>query len=339
MFEEYITQATYENLINGATAEEQRFIRAWYIKTNCVARFRSLDEKQRDKTLNALKLNRLYFSTALGYNDPYDTLMYVNYDLLFRNIYLALQYGMDSYITEIKKKDYINGCFIEALWSSLNSQKEEKIELFFTFVKDTIEEIKHKMRANIKGICFSQNCLSTLMWAHYANDHKGIALLYDRQELPQAKCYDKNGTELQTSLTLESLNYGAERFDATKFIEEYILKLLAEGKKDRNGRIMKFHDVPNYKDLKGIILTKDESWHYEKEVRLIPRRIDFEHTSDLVYVSIKPKAIIMGAKILDTDKEAVIDLSKKLGCTLYEAWIDDSQREYKIVFQENGYTR
>lgn len=99
MFEEYITQDTYKNLMNGASAEEQRCIRAWYIKSNCVVRFRSLDERQRTKTLNALRQNRLYFSTALGYNDPYDTLMYVNYDSLFRNIYSALKYGMDSYTT------------------------------------------------------------------------------------------------------------------------------------------------------------------------------------------------------------------------------------------------
>lgn len=85
------------------------------------------------------------------------------------------------------------------------------------------------------------------------------------------------------------------------------------------------------------MLTKDVVWRYEKEVRLIPHVLDFKHISSAAYLDIKPKAIILGVKISNRDKDAIIKAAAEAGnIILYEAWLNDSQPGYQIVFQEYG---
>ena len=56
----------------------RREARAALYEKNCVVKYR----RPNDNSISALKDGKLFFSTALGYNDPHDTLMYVNYQQL-----------------------------------------------------------------------------------------------------------------------------------------------------------------------------------------------------------------------------------------------------------------
>ena len=47
---------------------------------NCLFRYRKLNDADREKNIDALKNNRLYFSTPVNFNDPYDNRMYVDKD-------------------------------------------------------------------------------------------------------------------------------------------------------------------------------------------------------------------------------------------------------------------
>lgn len=131
------------------------------------------------------------------------------------------------------------------------------------------------------------------------------------------------------------IKYRSQRPDATAFIHDYLLSKAAGGLPVTHaGDIL---SSPDYKMIKDIVLTKDVVWRYEKEVRLIPRVLDFEYMSGVAYLEIKPKAIILGAKMSDCDRKAVIDTATEVGgITIYEAWLNDSQRDYQIVFQEYG---
>ena len=69
----------------------------------------------------------------------------------------------------------------------------------------------------------SETIDSTLMWAHYADYHKGFALAYEKDELyklertcPECEknCFFKNG------LFLLSVIYGEDSVDATRYGRE-----------------------------------------------------------------------------------------------------------------------
>lgn len=321
-FEEEIIKSALQSCKN---LEEKRKIRAAAIKNNCLTRYRRFDER----TIDALKRDRLYFSTALGYNDPYDTLMYVDYNKLFNYIKQCWEKGMPSFIEHLHYQNAFLANISQFLLNDKNPQKSKMEESFFQFLQSEIETLKNKLHENVKGICFSTDMLSSLMWAHYADNHQGIALLYDRKELLSAPCYNNDDIELNYKFELGNINYSQQRIDATKYINDYLLKNMPS--------IVPYTaSEPNRKTLKDIILTKDVSWSYEKEIRLFPRKLDFEKENDISYLSIRPKAIIMGSKITEDNIYRIKDIAKKKNIILYEAWLNERQQNYEIVFQEYG---
>lgn len=328
----YIDLPEQREILRTASCDsERRRFQAAIITNNCLAKFRGWDDndKKRERVIESIRNGRLYFSTALGYNDPYDTLMYIDKVGLLKFIEQTLAVQMPAYIESQKIKNFSVGCFAQ-IYNTPQARQQ-----FVRCIDDRIEKLKYAIHDNIKGICLSQNYLSTLMWAHYAKDHTGIALLYDTKELECARCYSYEGKVLQEKFKLCPIKYRSQRPDATAFIHDYLLSKAAGGLPVTHaGDIL---SSPDYKVIKDIVLTKDVVWRYEKEVRLIPRVLDFEYMSGVAYLEIKPKAIILGAKMSDCDRKVVIDTATEVGgITIYEAWLNDSQRDYQIVFQEYG---
>lgn len=326
--EKYIEEDSVKELLNLAKNDsDKRKVKVFILKNNCLARYRDLS----DNTFSALEQDRLYFSTALGYNDPYDTLMYVNRKKLFAYIVSCLNSGMDEYAQKLKDANPFWGDFASFLRSDKNPKKDEFEKNFFENISHKIDDVKKKLHDNIKGICFSGDFLSTLMWSHYAKNHTGMALLYDRKELVNSECYDKDNNKLKQRFTLEKIRYSDKRVDATGYINDYLLK------QSENNVLIQMHiPEPSRMVLKDIILTKDKAWSYENEVRLIPRKLDFETESDIVYLSIKPKGIILGAKMKENEKKRVKRIADSKGIQLYEAWLNEEQRDFNIVFKEYG---
>lgn len=338
IFGDYLDSNKQEELLNSATCDEEyRRYRAGIVINNCVTKFRTwaTNDDAKKRVLEAIKNGKLYFSTALGYNDPYDTLMYYERDALLSHIVNEIDTHMDEYVQSLKQKNFSTGCMAEYILKAAN-EKKLKTD-FISDVEQKISKMKSSIHDNIKGICFSKNTLSVLMWAHYAKDHTGIALLYDIKELQSADCFDLEGNLLPEQFELKPIRYAEQRPDATKFVNDYLLRraTFENFPVVDNLNIGTILDEPDYKIVKDIVLTKDIAWSYEKEVRLIPRDLNFEGKSDIGFLKIKPKAIILGAKISESDRDEILKILKgNKDIIPYEAWLNDSQPGYQIVFQE-----
>lgn len=332
----YIDENERAEILRTATDDSmRRKLQAKILTNNCLVKFRGWDgenpnAKNRKRVIESIKRGQLFFSTALGYNDPYDTLMYIDKEGLLNFIERALAVQMPAYIESQKTRNFCAGCFAQ-MYNTLQSRQQ-----FVRYLDGEIEKIKNSIHDNIKGICLSWNYLSTLMWAHYARDHTGVALLYDTKELEYAQCCTSSGKVLpEEKFELHPIKYDTKRPDATVFIHDYLLSEATGGRPVTHaGDIL---SPPDYKVIEDIVLTKDVVWRYEKEVRLIPHVLDFKHISSAAYLDIKPKAIILGAKISNRDKDAIIKAAAEAGnIILYEAWLNDSQPGYQIAFQECG---
>ena len=325
-FTRYITN-TQKIINSGKTLEERQKLKAAIDVINCVARYRGWsDSEHKSKVLEALTNDKLFFSTALGYNDPYDTLIYIDWDRLSSDIKFDLDHFSDYVSTLDTSKNPVNQ-FAKYL-SGAPFIQETMRHNFLDLIHREVDDITKGIHDNIKGICFSLNPNSILMWSHYAHNHEGISLLYDKEELKKADVYDCNGNKLNHRFLLEEIIYSDRRVDGTAAVSNYILHKHQQYIPIKAfGKIFPFP----YSDFKKIILTKNSEWSYEKEVRLIPQKLDFETSNPCSYIKIRPKAIIMGAKISSDDKADIRAIAKKLKITLYQAHLSGIH-EYKMYF-------
>lgn len=117
---------------------------------------------------------------------------------------------------------------------SLLNDPFEGIYINETDQKDYDELIKH-----MEICCYSKENDNLLMWAHYADSHRGICLEYE---------VDEN-------------IYNRSFFEVCYSKKQPILKKI---RKDKNGMLK-----ISYASEAKILLTKSVDWEYEKEIRVL----------------------------------------------------------------------
>lgn len=283
---------------------------------NCIFRYRKLSVDQIEKNIDAFEKDRLFFSTPANFNDPYDSLLYVDREKISEDIQHNWKIGMDSYLDKLQRDNPQIAAFGRAMWYGKNRQKF--IDNYFNELYEKIEKVKNNIRNRVKIICFSQDCLSLPMWAHYAEEHKGFILVYDKDEIMQAKCFDKSHNKIKQELCLKPICYSDTRTNMTDNMHEYLLKYEMPSSMD----VSKLPDIPPLK-MREFILSKRKDWEYEKEWRLIPGVIDIKKDNPLCYISIIPKAVILGEKCLGINQQKLCEIASKKGVPVFKARIND----------------
>ena len=267
--------------------------------------------------MDAFEKDRLFFSTPANFNDPYDSLLYVDQEKISEDIKHNWEIGMDSYLDKLQRDNPQIAAFGRAMWHSENRQKF--IDQYFDELYEKIEKVKNNIRNRVKIICFSQDCLSLPMWAHYAGEHKGFILVYDKNEIMQAKCFDKSNNKIDQKLCLKPISYSDTRTNMTDNMHEYLLKYEMPSLMD----VSRLPDIPSAK-IREFILNKRQDWSYEKEWRLIPRIIDIKEENPLCYIHIMPKALILGEKCSGSDEQKLCEIADSKAIPVFRARISDS---------------
>jgi Protein of unknown function (DUF2971) len=113
------------------------------------------------------------------------------------------------------------------------------VELSDREFRNEYKMFKREMAEKYGILCFSKTWKSPLLWSHYANRHKGVALEF----------------EVLDSVA-HSVTYRRNR---------YVL----------NYEMQSGHTPPfDKRDIQGIWLTKYKQWEYEDEVRVILRKTE-----------------------------------------------------------------
>ena len=117
-------------------------------------------------------------------------------------------------------------------------------------------------KKKISVACFSEEKDNILLWAHYANNHKGICIEYSALDLLQ-------------------------------LFQCFLLPVIYQKDLPTLSSIMEINSLSSYKIAFERISTKSDIWNYEKEWRVIKY---FENETDDHYVEFpKPTAIYLGA--------------------------------------------
>lgn len=215
-----------------------------------------------DSAVKILSSSSLIFNNAKSFNDPFDC----DIDLLkfdFNDIGDEVKTDIINVKSIIKNEEQFPNSFIEKQMDIYASNGElEKV-----YKNGQIEKVKQNAVC-----CFSFTFENTCMWSHYANNHKGICLVFNVKE--ESPFID---------ISNDDISSGPVRYrDLKKDTPVNYLKNKLEG-------------------IETLLLTKSLDWKYEEEFRYISMngpRIEKFQKSFL-------KGIIFGQRATDEQIEEI----------------------------------
>ncbi len=210
------------------------------------------------QTLANLTNRQIWFSKPARFNDPFDCGLKVwNASLGSEDLrYLFQQYRARNTEPEEWDARYLSeGAPNERFREDI----ERGIEGGFTDRHAAIRE---------RGVaCFSETCKDLLMWAHYADGHRGFCLEFD--------------TSFDQFPNAQAVKYSSEvpSVDAMELLKNPALSNV----------------------LDAMVLTKSDRWRYEKEWRLLHMEGDHQYTYDWKALT----GIYLGAAMPEAHQEMI----------------------------------
>lgn len=292
-------------------------------------------------SLEALRTNHLFFSTANYYDDPFDTFLQINTEKLLTIANEALNNP-----EEIRKfTEFLKISGNVSLFNLLGFKDDEEItqekvkELFNikitnNFIKN-ICDFRNELKKDIWSVCFSENPYNEVLWLKYAKQHKGFVLVYDLTDGNKLMCgkkekctqcaINKNGTMLYP------VYYSNKKYDATDYARDYTLKIIEEQypQIDWSNIFPRVFENPIFEILK-ITLIKKESHKYDEEWRMIiPYKIKPPVMREWI-----PSGVILGLRMDINEENLVVSLAKQAGIEhFYKSYINlNGDLDYKEIF-------
>lgn len=244
-----------------------------------------------------LENNKLQYSSPSIFNDPFD-------------VQTSAGYAFDP----------------DDLFSLLSKKMSIGVEEFVEMFKEEYKRLDEWWKLVVKCsrvFCVAEENDNLLMWAHYADDHKGAVIKFE--------CLPDIGNSLCVAKKVKYV----DKPPVLAEIDEYIESLVGE------------HEIDYGSLFIDLFISKSDHWNYEKEWRVFIPPIDMENpivpkdsNGKEVFstlVDLYPKeihSIYLGCKMKE-------DIQNEIGNTL----IDDfshvqiykskkDERDYKLNFEQ-----
>jgi hypothetical protein len=192
----------------------------------------------RDRLLTVIRDKKLYFSDPLGFNDPWDCKPWFNFQPMLEDPVKRQQ--MVAFFRTLVSQDMLAHPFRKIYDQSILSDDEtlkNEIEVFSRNLADQIRRFR--------VYCLSTDPLSTLMWSHYADNHHGVCLEFNKN------------------------NPLIEKARPVRYTDTY----------------PEWTPQGSIEDVPVLVLTKAKEWCYEREFRIMgsptggPAKLDGEFVS------------------------------------------------------------
>lgn len=223
-----------------------------------------------DSVIEGLTAGTLYFKSPVRFNDPYDSLMCWDTEVL------------SKYFKTPKSADVLAKHWI--------------------FDAGTLAV---SIRGRFRISCFSEVSDSPLMWAHYANRGKGFCVEYELNPCIGHPMCLKNGQSCNgvkdctpsscgfcCNCSLMPVIYTEKRPDATSALKQEIEYVVAK-------EFGKAYDLSNHDWLEPYRTTlfKSKDWAYEREWRLILSDVPLKGNQECLYPCGNLVRVILGSNM------------------------------------------
>lgn len=276
-----------------------------------------------------LKNNQVSTNRTSEFNDPFDTLQFLNRELneeLIRKSdwkeLLGMRYkalydterflehykhyglvGLQKFVENVKKENWTLDLF-----AYYHEHPEEYMRLFCDKCIEQMLITLEKVRNETYVSCFTTSIDNMLMWSHYANKHTGFALGYDLTVTENKNTIDN----------LYPVFYSDKKIDVTLevgFVENNMLN------EERNYSIDKLLGIKS-------CLFKSADWAYEEEWRLAVR--DLENANKWGVLPLKASEIYYGCRICEKDRQTLHEIALLQGLREYQMRIDPYSESYDL---------
>jgi hypothetical protein len=276
--------------------------------------------------ISLLKNQKILLRRPDQFNDPFDTFTKITFNFDIRDFPEALCNEVLKLILEKNEPTFVIKNRINEMILKLKAKKIKSIPRALKLKIDAvcapvvcmlekqIEIDDAAWRDHLltwRVFCLSEVKDNLLMWAHYAESHKGVVIGFKCvPEMDSCFCaalpiiYSRNKPSLGTL--------------------DYWVKYIT-------GQIPKKHDEL-WMDL---VFTKSIDWCYEKERRYMLSALNQDETYDLRDIDKSEIAeIYMGCRISSTHKDRIIEICHQEynGIKIYEAV--QNEKEFSLGFQE-----
>lgn len=281
------------------------------------------------RNLEALRTNKLYFSSANYYDDPFDTFLNIDIDTIKKE-YLSAFQTLESTAAVIDGvKSWIGGTLTEEQLAQLNVENVTgalKNGLTEKFLVSALE-LRDELKKDSWSICFSENGFNEVLWLKYANQHKGFVQIYDLSNDEnflcgkQKKCTNCGIMEFGTPLY--PIYYSDTPYDATSFAKLVMLRKIAETTKTQVPPELYAGIGSGIWEQERTSLIKKECHKYDEEWRMVTGCI----MKPPIMMEWIPSGIILGLRMEVAEENLVVSMAKEAGIkNIFKSYIDTSNR-------------
>lgn len=283
-----------------------------------------------DYTVDALSKFLITSSKPAVFNDPFDSLVYVDTNLIASSVKIPgnrQNYkswaGSNKAILNLFSKDSIK------MSEEFLDETPEKYQSFATIAQPELERrlniltsyCQQELKNSTHIACFSEDVLSPTMWAHYADSHKGFVIEYNFSEYTRYKCENSDNFGKEYNDILFPVIYSDKRYNASNYLRTYVANKFRE-----SGIPISYIDddlLSKYKTL----LYKSKDWEYEKEWRIITM------SNIMPNIIKKPIGIYWGANMEPKKRQVLYNIAQKEKINLYEMLVEHNNYEYRMNYR------
>ena len=278
-------------------------------KPEFLCRFRSVNEN----TLIQLQENKLYYSSADYYDDPFDTFIHVDIPSI-KQWYKYLQDVLYSNSADLHNNltalEPVIGIGADTFMQNLKDYPLD-IHAF----PERIKHIRNIIQKNLFSICFCENALNETLWLKYANNYKEYALIYNRRDSETFLCGKEDIGENCISAIekpgIYPIYYTDEAYNATIFA---LASLLWEGKENISPQLLELSYKAVVWEAERISLIKKKCHKYDKEWRMIRPSMSTNRT----YIKMRPCKVLLGMRMPEYERALVTAAAKCAGISIIE---------------------
>lgn len=286
-----------------------------------------------NNNLESLRTNKLFFSKASNYDDPFDTFLHIDIERIrqeFETNYKSTE-SVKTLAALMKQMlqsvpNNLPDEFIEKITTPEGLKQLHESGLTNQFLSYALA-LRTKIQEEIQSICFSENGFNETLWLKYADMHKGFILMYDLCDSESFHCgkMDKCkscGVHL-SGTRIYPVHYSNKPHDATNFAKLVMGQEMAK----QLGIPMPYFLQKELKPLPWEVernsLIKKECHKYDEEWRMISN-CQLKPPAMIEWV---PAAVIIGLRTSQVDENLIISMAQQAGIKkIYKSFIDQSNQ-------------
>ena len=228
----------------------------------------------------------------------------------------------------------------QMLWkaySGVDVLRKEWLMVRFQFPKLYVEDLEELIYPENFVVCFSKTSRNSSMWGNYADDHKGICMIFETEEkrnkhylsINTPYSYSTNGTEYMYKDTeVRPIVYGRHPDHINFFTnmgrvtEKQLARFLINRQQEKSICWNEYFGTREeqwrsiyWERCENRFLKKMDDWKHEEEYRLLLPDcfsvLSNPESRTLQYDFTQLKGVIFGMKVSNDDKYKMIELIKK----------------------------